>query len=44
MSVKERLLALKMIEKKKIHLKFFEEIKVDVKLKNNHNGKKIKTG
>jgi len=36
MSVKTRLLALKMIERKKRNPKFFKEIKVDVRMKNKY--------
>jgi len=38
MSVKERLLAIKMAEKEKKNPKFFEEIKVDVKITKNQCG------
>lgn len=38
MSVKERLLVIKMAEKEKKNPKFFEEIKVDVKIIKNQCG------
>ena len=41
MSVKERLLVIKMAEKEKKNPKFFEEIKVDTKIIKKHHGKNV---